>query len=147
MIFLKEKLGPVLYQLPPSLTIDTELLKEFLKHLPKNLRHTFEFRNESWYNEEVYSILEKNNCAFCIYELGGHQSPEKVTADFVYIRLHGPGKKYQGSYSEESLKQWGLKCKGWLENNKDVYIYFDNDQNGYAAFNALHLKEFIKKAL
>jgi uncharacterized protein YecE (DUF72 family) len=140
---LKEKLGPILFQLPPGWKVNTERLESFLKILPKGYRFTFEFRNESWYTEEVIALLKKYKAAFCIYHLAGHKSPEYVTADFVYIRLHGPGGKYQGSYSEKELQHWADKMKLWTEQGKDVYCYFDNDQAGYAAFNAQRLLELV----
>jgi uncharacterized protein YecE (DUF72 family) len=133
---LKEKLGPILFQLPPGWKLNAERLNEFLAGLPRGYRYTFEFRNESWYTEEVYDLLKKHNCAFCIYELEHHLSPEMVTADFVYVRLHGPGNKYQGSYTKQALRKWAEKCRRWKKEKKDVYVYFDNDQLGYAAFNA-----------
>jgi uncharacterized protein YecE (DUF72 family) len=141
---LEKKLGVVLFQLPPRWQVNAERLQHFISALPKGYRFTFEFREHSWYNDEVYSILRKNNCAFCIYELQYHHSPLEVTADFVYIRLHGPGNKYQGSYSEETLKDWATRCKKWQQQGKDVFIYFDNDQEGFAAFNAVRLKELIE---
>lgn len=139
---LGSKLGPILFQLPPFMKSNKELLKAFLEELPEDFRHVFEFRNADWYNQEVFDLLKKHNCAFCIYELAGHFSPLEITADFVYLRLHGPDDKYQGSYSDEILKEWAQQCILWSA-SKDVYIYFDNDQNGYAAFNALKLKEII----
>lgn len=137
---LREKLGPILFQLPPRWKINKERLEEFLKVLPKKYRYVFEFRNTTWYEDEIFELLKKYNCAFCIYELNGHTTPLAVTADFVYIRLHGPGAKYKGSYSKTILKKWKQKCSEWLKQNKDVFIYFDNDQEGYAAFNAKELK-------
>lgn len=142
---LGKKLGCVLFQLPPKWKINTERFAGFLAALPKKYRYTFEFRDQSWYDPEVYSLLKIHKSAFCIYELAGHYSPEEITADFVYIRLHGPGNKYQGSYSEAALKLWAAKINKWTGNGKDVYIYFDNDQHGYAAFNATRLKELIQK--
>jgi len=138
---LKEKLGPILFQLPPGWEINLERLDEFLAALPPKFRYVFEFRNHSWYTEEVYALLRNYHAAFCIYELNRHMSPVVVTAGFVYIRLHGPGAKYQGSYSMETLKQWATQCREWASEHKDVYVYFDNDQKGYAGFNALTLKE------
>jgi len=91
-------------------------------------------------------LLAKYNCAFCIYELAGHQSPISSTADFVYIRLHGPEGKYQGSYNEHSLTKWNNMLISWIKEGKDVYLYFDNDQAGYAAFNALEIKKMIGSA-
>jgi len=139
---LREKLGVILFQLPPFLKSDAKRLETFLEALPKHWRYTFEFRNDTWYDEGIYGLLRKHNCAFCIYELAGHMSPGQITADFVYLRLHGPGGKYQGSYTDGSLKKWAETCRGWLR-DKDVFVYFDNDENGYAAFNAQRLREFI----
>ncbi|MBX9853452.1 MAG: DUF72 domain-containing protein [Cytophagaceae bacterium] len=143
---LKEKLGPILFQLPPGWKYNEERFESFLKILPKGYRFTFEFRNQSWYNESATGLLKKRNCAFCIYELAGHMSPMEVTADFIYVRLHGPGKeKYQGSYSDKALKKWAEQIKEWKKEGKDVYCYFDNDQYGYAAFNGIKLWELISK--
>lgn len=142
---LDEKLGPVLFQLPPSWNINLERLAHFLTLLPKHYRYTFEFRNHSWYGDELYELLKSHNCAFCIYELAGHLSPLPVTADFVYVRLHGPGDKYQGSYSEQDLLKWAKFAAEWQQQGHDVFIYFDNDQAGYAAFNAQRLKEMVEK--
>jgi uncharacterized protein YecE (DUF72 family) len=141
---LKEKLGVILFQLPPKWKVNAARLNSFIKVLPKKYRYTFEFREHSWYNDDVYTILKKSNCAFCIYELEHHMSPMNVTADFVYVRLHGPGNKYQGSYTDDTLRQWAKRCKHWQSEGRDVFIYFDNDQEGYAAFNAVRLKELVK---
>lgn len=140
---LAEKLGPILFQLPPKWNLNIERLERFVKMLPQGHRYTFEFRNQSWYHHEVFNLLTEYNCAFCIYDLAGHQSPIIATADFVYIRLHGPGDKYQGSYDQESLKNWAKLADKWLSKGIDVYLYFDNDQAGNAAFNALEIKELI----
>lgn len=120
---LGKKKGPVLFQLPPKWNVNIERLNHFLKELPHHHRYTFEFRNQSWYKEEIFQLLEQYDCAFCIYELAGHLSPLKVTAGFVYIRLHGPGARYQGSYSNTQLKEWAAKCQEWQQTGKDVYIY------------------------
>lgn len=135
--YLKEKLGPILFQLPPRWKFNPDRFHNFLSILPKRYRYAFEFRDMSWYNDESYYLLRKFNCAFCIYELAGHQSPEIVTADFVYMRAHGPtNKKYQGSYSGVQLRKKARKCRKWQKEGLDVYLYFDNDQAGYAALNA-----------
>jgi len=136
---LGKKLGPVLFQLPPGWKVNHERFAAFLALLPKRRRYAFEFRNSTWYDKEIYRLLRRYGCAFCIYELAGHLSPEEVTADFVYIRLHGPGEKYQGSYTAAALRKWARKCLQWQAAGKDVYVYFDNDQAGYAAFNAVSL--------
>jgi uncharacterized protein YecE (DUF72 family) len=88
-------------------------------------------------------VLTKHNVAFCIYELAHHLTPLEVTADFVYVRLHGPEEKYQGSYTLRALEKWADHCREWSEKEKDVYVYFDNDQEGFAAFNALQLRDLL----
>lgn len=138
---LKEKLGPVLFQLPPGWKKNSLRLKEFLEQLPSKYRYTFEFRNPTWLDEEIYELLKSHNCAFCIYDLAQFLTPSVVTTDFVYIRFHGPGNKYQGSYSKIFLKKWAKKIISWKEAGLDVYVYFDNNQEGYAAFNAQTLIE------
>ncbi|MBV8896315.1 MAG: DUF72 domain-containing protein [Acidobacteriaceae bacterium] len=140
---LHEKLGPILFQLPPGWTFDAERLEIFLNALPKHHRYAFEFRNQTWDNPQAYGLLERHQAAYCIFDLAGYQSPLQITADFSYIRLHGPGGKYQGSYSEEALDGWKKRIEGWSRDLKAVYVYFDNDDSGYAAFNALRLKEML----
>jgi len=143
---LAEKTGPILFQLPPAWHVNTERLAGLLNALPTHYRYTIEFRDQTWYTEEILELLRRHNVAFCIYELAGHMSPIEVTADFVYIRLHGPTEnKYQGTYSDETLYYWAERCLKWHAQNLDVYIYFDNDQNGYAGFNAQRLQEIIRQ--
>jgi uncharacterized protein YecE (DUF72 family) len=143
---LGEKLGPILFQLPPKWRVNRERLQQFLEALPKYHRYTFEFREPSWINSEVCDLLRKHNAAFCIYELAGFQSPLEVTADFVYVRLHGPGDKYQGSYDQRTLLTWARRIDTWAGRGLDVFVYFDNDQAGYAAHDALTLKRLLGSA-
>ena len=140
---LADKLGIVLFQLPPGWKVNVERFDSFVSALPRNQRFVFEFRNSSWYTENIYAILRKRNCGFCIYELAGHTSPTIVTSDFVYVRLHGPGDKYQGSYSHRSLKKWAEQVLQWKNEDRDVYVYFDNDQDAFAALNAITLKDMV----
>jgi uncharacterized protein YecE (DUF72 family) len=142
---LKEKLGPILFQLPPKWTVNAERLEEFLQALPRRHQYAFEFRERSWHKHEIYEILRRHNAAFCIYELNGFRSPEPVTANFTYVRLHGPGGPYQGSYPTETLREWAGKIERWSERLKDIYVYFDNDQAAYAAQNALELKKLVQQ--
>lgn len=143
---LKNKLGPILFQLPPKWKINATRLGDFLAILPKGYRYAFEFRNDTWYHEDIFQLLQQHNCAFCIYQLAGHTSPVQVTADFVYVRLHGPTEfKYQGSYNDAALKKWAKQILAWQKDKKDVFLYFDNDQDAYAVFNALTLKSMVIK--
>jgi uncharacterized protein YecE (DUF72 family) len=141
-IHLHRKLGPLLFQLPPKWRVNPERLRGLLRILPAELRYAFEFRELSWISAEVCGILREFNAAFCIYELAGYHSPLSITADFAYVRLHGPESgKYQGSYSEHQLSRWARQIDTWSKELKAIYIYFDNDQAGYAAMNALRLKD------
>lgn len=145
--YLKQKLGLILFQLPPAWKKNAERLEAFLAALPKKYRYAFEFRNSTWYDDEIVRVLKKYKCAFCIYELGGHTSPAYVTADFVYLRLHGPGNaKYQGSYTEKQLEDWAAQCQEWRREGLDVFVFFDNDERGYAAFNARMLQSLFNHA-
>lgn len=139
---LGRKLGPILWQLPPFWQVNAERLDEFLSVLPRRRRYAFEFRNETWFTGEVNVILQRHKAAFCIYDLDYRQSPRTVTADWVYVRLHGPDGKYAGSYSDDALKEWARQFETWAREGRDVYCYFDNDQAGYAVRNALRLREF-----
>lgn len=141
---IKKKLGCILFQLPPRWGVNPERLEQFLMTLPEKFRYAFEFRDESWFNRRVLHLLEKHNCAFCIYQIAGRKSPKQVTADFIYIRLHGPGRNaYQGEYSKRELSGWAGAINTWINMGKDVYCYFDNDQNGYAPNDALKLQKMI----
>ena len=140
---LREKLGPVLFQLPPNFGVNIERLDAFLQVLPKWHRYAFEFRDASWNTQAVYEVLQKHNAAYCAFHLAGYQSPIRITTDIAYVRLHGPGGKYQGSYSDEVLHEWARRIEGWRRDLKAIYVYFDNDDAGFAAFNALRLKELV----
>ena len=139
---LDQKLGPVLFQLPPKWKVNVERLENLLEILPREHRYAFEFRETSWMKPEVNRVLKRFNAAFCIYELAGYHSSLDVTADFAYVRLHGPEQgKYQGSYSDERLGEWAKWIEAQSGPLKAIYVYFDNDQHGYAARNALTLKQ------
>lgn len=144
---LGPKLGPVLWQLPPKWNQNLERLDEFLAVLPRELGYAFEFRHPSWVTPQALSILRRYNAAFCIYELAGYHSPIEVTADWTYIRLHGPGGKYQGSYPRATLRRWADRIANWSRELREIHVYFDNDQAGYAARNALTLKQLVAEAL
>jgi uncharacterized protein YecE (DUF72 family) len=141
---LGKKLGPILFQLPPRWKVNVDRLRFFLNSLPKGYKYTFEFRDESWFDDRVYAVLCEKGAAFCTYELEGNLSPKAVTADFVYIRLHGPGAAYEGQYNAQTLAGWAGAISAWRNEQKDVYCYFDNDQAGFAAQDAMKLQDMLK---
>ncbi len=141
---LGEKLGPIVFQLPPNWEINLERLEHFLEALQRAHRYAFEFRNPTWNTAAVLKLLQRRSAAKCLFHLAGYESPVEVTTDFVYVRLHGPGGKYQGSYDDSALKKWAERIQEWRQRLKAIYIYFDNDQRGYAAHNALRLRELVE---
>jgi uncharacterized protein YecE (DUF72 family) len=142
---LGEALGPLLFQLPPSFPLRLERLKAFLELLPRGLPAAFEFRESTWFDASVYAALERREATFCISDLHGRPTPEVLTAPLVYVRLHGPG-LYSGSYDDASLVRWAEKCTAWMREGREVRVYFDNDQRGYAANDASRLKALLGQA-
>jgi len=140
---LGDRLGPVLFQLPPNWRCNVERLAAFLAALPGTGRYAFEFRDPSWFDDKVYQLLEEAGAAFCIYDLAGRQSPKTVTADLVYVRLHGPDQAYEGSYSVQALAGWAGAISAWKNQGRNVFCFFDNDQQGYAPANARRLQEML----
>jgi len=141
---LGTKLGPILFQLPPKWQVNYERLEGLLQVLPTGFRYVFELRDRTWIKPEIDELLAKFRAGFCIYELAGYHSPLTITSDFAYVRLHGPGAgKYQGSYDETRLREWCCQIRKWAEKLAAVYIYFDNDQSGFAAQNALSLRRMV----
>ena len=120
---LGEKLGPVLFQLPPKWHFNIERLQSFLKALPEDFKYAFEFRDSSWFDEKTEEALASKNAAFCIYDFEGRQSPRTATADFVYIRLHGPDGAYRGQYDDAALSDWAGAISEWESQKKEVYCY------------------------
>jgi len=141
---LKDKLGPIVFQLPPRWRFNEERLNDFLESLPTVHRYAFEFRDTSWFDDRAYEALISHGAAFCIYELAGRMSPKEVTADFIYIRLHGPGDAYQGQYSTDTLAGWAGAFTSWTAQGKEIFCYFDNDEAGYAAQDARNLQHMIE---
>lgn len=136
---LKDKQGPILFQLPPSFKMNRERLEEFISHLESDHLYVFEFRHDSWYTEEIYSLLRAHNIALCITDLNHKQSPQVITASFTYLRLHGPKSAYKGSYSSQKLTSWKKQFQTWSRKGIAVYCYFDNDEKGYAIEDAKRL--------
>jgi uncharacterized protein YecE (DUF72 family) len=138
---LGEQLGPILVQLPPRWHVNPERLSEFLDSTDSAQRWAVEFRDSSWLCDEIFSILHRHNAALCIHDmLESH--PKHMTADWVYLRFHGKS-GHAGDYSHEQLKKSAEEIKGYLERGFDVYVYFNNDVNGYAIKNAIDLRKLV----
>ncbi len=138
---LGDKLGPILFQLPPRWKINIPRFESFLKALPKGNRYAFEFRDISWLTQPIYDLLREYNSAFCIHDFADMKIPREITADFTYVRFHGPTSvKYAGSYSVAQLRKWSSWIVEKRQSLHAIYVYFNNDPNGAAVQNALTLK-------
>ncbi len=146
-----EKLGPILFQLPPSFSFKKELLKEFCEILSsqeiiKNGKFSIELRDKRWVNEEVFSILRIYNISLCFSDYPGVEIDSPLTADFVYMRRHGPTFLYSSLYSEKEIRRDAFFIEKYLKKNVDVFVYYNNDAHAWAVQNALQLKEMVKNA-
>jgi uncharacterized protein YecE (DUF72 family) len=130
MSALREKFGPVLFQLPPTFKADAETRERVARCLslvPQGRRCAFEFRHPSWYDETTFRTLSDHNAALCISDHADAPAPWEATADFVYVRAHGTNGRYAGSYSAEILQDWASRIVRWHGSGRSVYVYFDND--------------------
>jgi uncharacterized protein YecE (DUF72 family) len=171
--------GPILWQLPATYGFDAERMDEFMKLLPRNsgdaedvarwhdhrlkrgaltearaavkFRHAFEVRHPSYFNGEFYELLRRHKCAFVIADSAGRfPYAEEVTADFVYVRLHGSQQLYVSGYTDDELHEWAERIREWTSGERDgkpsdVYVYFDNDAKVHAPHDALRLTEFVRE--
>ena len=142
---LEEKLGPLLYQLPPNMHRNDEVLESFLSNLPRGMKHVLEFRHQSWLEEKVFEILRKYNIGLCVFDMPSFTCPLEMTADFAYIRFHGSGELYSSCYSDKELADWAKRLTNLDINLKAVYIYFNNDAEAFAVRNAMTLRDYLER--
>ena len=142
---LGDKLGPILFQLPPNLHRDDARLEAFLDLLPARHRYSIEFRHPGWYAEEVLAMLKARNIALCISDHHHAPAPWEATADFIYLRGHGPGGRYHGRYGEAALRDWAAHIRRWGK-DRDVFVYFDNDIKSAAPRDAEQLIGLLGEA-
>ena len=141
---LAEKLGPLLYQLPPNMHRNDEILESFLSTLPQGMKHVFEFRHQSWLEDKVFEILHKHNIGFCVFDMPSVSCPLVATADFAYIRFHGSTGLYFSCYSDEELADWAKRLANLARNLEAIYIYFNNDAEAFAVRNAITLHRYLE---
>ena len=139
---LQERLGCILFQLPPSLTKNLDLFQDFLSHLSPNHKNVIEFRHESWFSEDVYSLLRSHNVIFCV--VSSPELPDHIveTAETSYFRFHGRIGWYKYNYTDEELKDWAEAIQ--KTKSKDCFIYFNNDYHAYAVANCKKLGEYLQ---
>jgi uncharacterized protein YecE (DUF72 family) len=141
---LRPKLGPILFQLPPTQKVDLDRLSRFLTILPRGIRWVMEFRHPSWFTADTYGCLERRGVALCI-PVGGQVTADPVaTTAFAYVRMHAgvlPG----GGFSPAQLRTWAGRIRAFRRAGRDVYVYFNNDWLGMAVKNALELKRLLRR--
>ncbi|HKP15877.1 MAG TPA: DUF72 domain-containing protein [Gemmatimonadaceae bacterium] len=174
ILALGPKTGPFLWQLPGTYRFDAERMDGFMRQLPRtsrdaeavalqhderlrrgalvdavadvSYRHAFEVRHPSYFHEEFFAILREHHCGFVVADTAGKfPYAEEVTADFVYVRLHGSRELYASGYTDEELAVWARKIDGWRASGRDVYVYFDNDIKVHAPYDALRLAERVAR--
>jgi uncharacterized protein YecE (DUF72 family) len=142
---LGRRLGPVLYQLPPGWKLDRERLEHFLQVLPTGIRHVLEFREPTWYADDVRRLLERRRVALCLHDMQGSATGRERIGPFVYVRFHGAAGTYSGGYSDERLRGWADWLHGQRASGADIYAYFNNDVGGHAPRDAATLRRFLEE--
>lgn len=140
---LGEKLGPILFQLPPQMAADRDRLATFLDALPAHRSYSFEFRHKSWYADAIFDVLSRHDASLCLSDHADAPAPREVTAQWVYVRLHGADGRYHGNYSPQALGRWASSIRGWHEEGRDVWCFFDNDVGAAAPVDAARLVELL----
>jgi uncharacterized protein YecE (DUF72 family) len=172
VLALDDKLGPVLWQLPADLHFDAALLEEFLRLLPADttaakhlartastlpgdrmwverspvrpVRHALEVRDESYRNPELLAMLRRHRVSLVVSDSAGTWPMfDDVTTDVVYVRLHGHERLYGGGYPEPVLRRWADRVRTWASDGNQVYVYFDNDADGRAPYDAMALARLV----
>ncbi len=145
--WLKEKLGPVLWQLPPTMSkADPGRLDAFLKAQPKDIRCAVEFRHPAWYTPEICDVLERHGAAFCEHD-HIRLRPPRLTGGWRYIRFHGATAKHEGRYGRRALAPYARDLRRWADSGREAFVYFNNDARGAAIYDAVDLSSMLGKPL
>ncbi|HEY7167423.1 MAG TPA: DUF72 domain-containing protein [Candidatus Binatia bacterium] len=145
---LREKLGPVLFQLPPQMAVNPPRLRDFARTLKrrKRLLIAIEFRHPSWFTEEIYEIIDGAGWTICLADSFDLPREIPVLGEFCYVRRHGTTARYASCYSDEQLRSDAEFATRTAQQGRDVYVYFNNDAQAHAIGNALTLRKMIEPA-
>jgi len=144
---LDDRLGPILYQLPPRFRINLERLEEFLRMAPKDVANVFEFREKSWYTEEAFELLDRHGASLCVHDMPGSASERRAVGPVAYVRFHGCGGKYWGRYPDETLLGWADWIVEQARGGRPVWCYFNNDIDAHAIHDAQTLKAMVAQSI
>jgi uncharacterized protein YecE (DUF72 family) len=139
-------LGPLLFQMPPQFKrteANAGRLESFLELLPDKPQAAFEFRDKSWFVDEIFDLLRRHNVACCVFDSPKLKSPLVATASFAYVRFHGSAAAHGGNYGDKALRRWAERLQELAKGLNDVYVYFNNDAFGHAVNNALTLRRML----
>jgi uncharacterized protein YecE (DUF72 family) len=147
-------LGPLLYQLPPRWPVNVERFEHFLKTVKRartnfriGLYQTIEFREPSWYTDEIFALLRKYNVALCLHDMQGSATPKMAVGPFIYVRYHFGTQKYGGRYEDVRLDEWAEWLAECVRKGLPVFAYFNNDTGGHAPRDAVRLRDRIHARL
>ncbi|GGD91810.1 histidine kinase [Tsuneonella deserti] len=140
-------LGPMLYQLPPRFKVNLDRLESFLALLPPGVTNVFEFREQSWYCDEVFALLGRYGASFCVHDMPGNSSPREAVGPIAYIRFHGGTGKYSGRYPDERLLAWTDWMVEQASKGRALWAYFNNDIGAAAIEDAQTLRAMIRQKL
>ncbi|WP_166040164.1 DUF72 domain-containing protein [Sphingosinicella sp. YJ22] len=143
---LGDRLGPILYQLPPQFKLNLERLESFLELVPRDVINVFEFRDKSWYVPETFDLLERFDASFCVHDMPGSASERRAVGAAAYVRFHGTSGKYWGRYPDEALLGWTDWIVGQARSGRSVWCYFNNDIDAHAIHDAQTLKTMVRQA-
>ena len=133
---LGDRLGPVLFQLPPTFKKDAAVLNSFLRELP-DMRAAFEFRHESWFDDEIFDLVRSRNIALCIADTDAVRTPKKITADYGYLRLR------REDYTNNDIDRWADFVREQEAMWKDAFIYFKHEESGIGPKLAKQMAELL----
>jgi uncharacterized protein YecE (DUF72 family) len=143
---LGDHLGPMLYQLPPRWHRDVERLRTFLHATPAGHDQAIEFRDPSWYDHEVRSLLAEHEVVLCLHDMAGSAPPMRQVGPFAYLRFHGAAERYGGRYPDEVLEGWAARVAEWAERGVSCWAYFNNDIGGHAPRDASRFRDLVYSA-
>lgn len=144
---LDGRLGPTLYQLPPRWRPNPERLQEFLDAIAGERDQVIEIRDARWYRDDILAMIERSGASLCLHDMSGSAPPPRPVGPLIYVRFHGAGQRYGGSYSAQRLAAWADRVAGWVAEGRRAWVYFNNDIGGHAVTDAARLRAYVHRRL